>query len=329
MKLIRSASWFAGTMCCFALAGCLETDGDAASDAINTTPGSLSEANAEMDKIDQIMAERGSTPELVEKQRLVRDRLDVFSGLVDRIEVAPDHTINFFVAPDGEVMVAERMKVGALSAMKGHSSQSIEAIYERLAPDRAIPAALVNTPQIQIGDLTMGPSQEGDLLGSDQTPVPAAADITAVQSALTDSATDGLWFVRNYCNIEPDGTVVFRGACVIDKIGNRYTQATADHAQISVAFTRGSGSIYLRRRPSQGGTIEYEVRILEGEVAWVWWAGPWKNVRDSGCLPWPFACGTHREAQQQFKRWSIEEASGKKYDMAAVFYNNPTAWNWP
>jgi predicted secreted protein len=326
MNLTRSAGCFAlaGFV---ALTGCSGAEDGVTDDVINTTPASLAEANAEMDKIDRIMAESGATPELVEQQQLIRDRIDVFSGLVDRIEIAPGHSVNFFVGADGEVFVNERMKVGDRSVMQGNSAESMAALYARLAPGRAIPAALENAPALQGGELLTGPNQEGDVADSDQNV--AASDIASVQSAITDSAEDGLWFVANHCNTNPGGTVVYRGACVIDKVGGRYTQATADHAQVSVAYTRGTGSIFLRRRPSEGGKIEREVRILVDEVHWVWWVGPWKDVRDSGCLPWPFACGTHREAQQQFKRWSIEEASGKKYDMSSVFYNKPLSWNGP
>ena len=333
MNLTRSAGWLAGAMGCLALAGCLGTDDGATDDAINTTPASLSEAQAEMDKIDRIMAESGSTPALVEKQRLIRDRVDAFSGLVDRIDVAPGHSINFFVSSTSEIIVDERMKVGDVSAMKSNSAESFQAIYARLAPGRTIPAAIANAPALQTGDLTTAPGQASEgLLASAQGPAATvAADGTeSVQSALTDSDADDLWFVNNYCNIKPAGTVVYRGACVLDKTSGRYTQATADHSQISAAFTRGTGSMFLRDRLSEGGTIERDFRILVGEVHWVWWVGGWRDVRDSGCLPWPFACGTHREATQQFRRWSMEGvSSGQMYDMTSVFYNNPRIWSGP
>ena len=158
MDLTRSAGWFAGAMGCLALAGCLGTEDGAADDAINTAPASLTEANAEMDKIDRIMAERGSTATLVEAQRLVRDRLDVLSGLVDRIDVAPGHSINFFVSSTGEIMVDERMKVGDVSAMKRSSAESLEVdsmILKGLFPAapplrsaKAIPDPLSTLPTI-------------------------------------------------------------------------------------------------------------------------------------------------------------------------------------
>jgi hypothetical protein len=325
MNLARSAGWiaFAG---CLALTGCGGAEDGTADDIINTTPTSLAEANAEMDKIDRIMAESGSTPELVEKQRLIRDRIDAFSGLVDRIDIAPGHSINFFVGSEGEVVVNERMRVGERSAMEGTSPESIAAIYERLAPGRAIPAALENLPALEVGDASEGPSLEGTLAGADNTF--SADGIGTERSGLSDSAADGLWFFNNHCSIKPGGSVVFR-SCVIDKVGGRFAQASADHNQVSVAFTRGTGSIFLRRRASEGGPIEQDVRILVGELHWVAWWGGWKNVRDSGCLPAPFACGTHREAQRSFKRWSVEQASGQKYDMSAIFYNKPLSWNGP
>jgi len=330
MDLTRSAGWFAGAMGCLALAGCLGTEDGAADDAINTAPASLTEANAEMDKIDRIMAERGSTATLVEAQRLVRDRLDVLSGLVDRIDVAPDHSINFFVSSTGEIMVDERMKVGDVSAMKRSSAESFREIYARLAPGRTIPAAIADVPALPTSGLTTAPGQAGAglLTPADVLAATAGADGTAsVRSALTDSPADDQYFRDNYCSIQPGGTIVFQGPCVIDKVGNRYVQATADHAQLSVAMTVGT-SINLRRRASVDGAVEQDIKILVGEEHWLAWWGPWIEVRDSGCLPWPFACGTHREAQQRFKRWTIENASSsEKYDMSSVHYNMPLIWN--
>jgi hypothetical protein len=318
-------------MSCLALAGCLGTeDGVGADDAVNTTPASLAEANAEMDKIDRIMAEGGSTPALVENQRLVRDRLEVFSGRVDKIDIAPGHSVDIFAAPDGQIYLSERMKIGDASVLKGDSSESIPAIYARLAPGRALPAAIANAPSIQTDVLTSGPSEEGNLPSASETDRPSASDegITTTKSALTDSAADGLWFTANHCNAKPAGTVVFRGSCVIDKIGNRFSQATSDHATMRVAFTVGSGSIFLRRRDVAGGPIKFEWRILRGELLNSWSVGPWKDVKTGTCLPL-FACETQRQAQQTFMRFDIEGASGKKYDMIAIHYNNPSSWNGP
>jgi hypothetical protein len=326
MKLISSAGCIllaSGLM----LAGCSGAEDGAIDDPINTNPSSLAEANAEMDQIDRIMEESGSTPELVEMQRLIRDRIDVFSGLVDRIEIAPGHTVNFFVAANGGVIVTERTKIGDQSVVQSNAPQSMAALYARLAPGRAVPAALEKMAELQTSALATGPSQEGNLMDGS---APAQGGIATEQSALTDSAADGLWFVDNHCNKPPPGgTVVFRGACVIDKIGNRYSQSTSTHSIATVAFTRGSGSIFLRARLSENGPVFWEQRYLQGELSWSWTVGPWKDVRDSGCWPPPFACGTHREAQPMFVQWKIEGASGKKYNMTTLFYNDPHSWNGP
>lgn len=326
MNRMRSTGWIAGAMSCLALAGCLGAEGGVdTDDAVNTTPASLAEANAEMDKIDRIMAEGGSTAALVEQQRLVRDRLEVLSGRVDKIDIAPGHSVDFFAAPDGQIYVSERMKVGDTSVMKSESSESIPALYARLAPGRALPAAIANAPSIQTNVLTQGPSAEGN---EAEDAIPSNEGITTTKSALTDSAADGLWFTANHCNAKPAGTIVFRGACVIDKIGNRFAQATSDHATMRVAYTLGSGSIFLRRRDVAGGPIKFEWRILQGELLNSWSVGPWKDVKTGTCLPL-FACETQRQAQQTFMRFDIEGASGKKYDMIAIFYNNPSSWNGP
>lgn len=327
MNVTRTAGWLAGAMTCIALAACSGAEEGGDDSAINTAPSSLAEANAEMDKIDRIIAEGGSTPALLETQRLVRDRLDVYSGLVDRLEVSPGHSLDIFAAPNGLIVLSERMKVGDLSVMKNDAPESVPAIYARLAPGRVIPAAITNARSVQTSGITAGPSPQGDLSDSDQAV--GADGAASVQSAITDSAADGLWFVANHCNFTPSGSIVYRGACVIDKVGNRHSQATSDHAQARVAFTVGNGSIFLRVRSSTTAPEPwFEWRILRGEVLQAWVVGGWKEVPNSGCIPL-IACQSHREAQRMFSRFTIEGASGKKYDMSTVFYNDPHNWNGP
>lgn len=334
MNSTRAAGFLAGLVSCFALVGCLGTeDGnvDVADDTINTAPASLEEAHAEMDKIDRIMEKSGSTPELIEMQLQIRDLIDTYSGLVDRIEVAPGHSINFFATSDGSVVMNERMNAGDQSAVQRGTEEPIEALYARLAPGRAVPAALQNLRGIQAGDLAASPNaevsvQEGSLGSAPQS---AANGVATEQSALTDSAEDGLWFVANHCNLQPPGTVLGRGTCVIDKVGGRYSQGVSDHSEASVAFTRGSGSIYVRLRAVAGGPIDAEWRMLRGEVFTLWAWAPWKTVRDSGCLPRPFACGTHRESQDRTFRWSVEDPGSRKYNMSTIYYTNRQSWNGP
>jgi hypothetical protein len=308
MKYTRLAFSLAGALGCLTIAGCgVEQDG-AADDAINTTPASLSEGQAQLDKIDRIMDQSGSTEALVEKERLIRGRMDQLSGLVDSIEVAPDHSINFFVSPSGDAFVGERMKIGMVSAMTGVSAESIESIYHRLAPGRAVPAGLTRTATIQLAETP---------------PAPAAADdIATVSSALTDSAGDDQWFRDNRC---PSGNV--KSFCAVHLTGSRFSEATSDHSQVSGAFTRGTGSINLNWGPGGGAAPTFTQSILPGELHFFWWVGPWKDVKDSGCLPWPFACGTHREAQKRFTRWAIAGSTTKTHDFGGSFYNAPLNWN--
>jgi hypothetical protein len=325
MKLAIMAGTFAGALGCLAFAGCMGTEGSASDDAINTMPASLIEGRAELEKIDRIMTDHGSTDVLVQQQRDIRDRMDVFAGLVDRIEVAPEHTINFFVSPEGDTIVGERMKIGMPSAMKANSAESIESIYRRLAPGRTVPAALLGPAAIQTDNLATVPSQPGRaLVGQAATPATAADsnDIETITSAITDSASDDQWFRDNAC---PHGNV--KDFCLVHRTNSRAVEATSDHSQVNAAFTRGTGSINLNFGPGGGAAPTFTEAILPGEFVFFWWVGPWEDVRVPGCLPWPFACETRREAQKRFKRWAIAGSSTKTHDLGGMFYNNPTNWN--
>jgi hypothetical protein len=322
MTRTRLIGSLAGALGCLTFAGCIGADDGTAEDAIDTTPASLVEGRAELEKIDRIMAERGSTAALVEKERLIRDRMDTLSGLVDRIEVAPDHTLNFFVSRDGVTLVSERMKAGMPSAMAANSSEAIDSIYRRLAPGRSIPAALANAAAVETGDVATALGQQGGGLAA-PTDAPATAvgpdGITAVRAALTDSAADDLWFRNNAC---PTGNVL--SFCVVDWTGGRFAQETSDHSQVNAAFTRGTGSILLNYGPN--GTTTFSFPVLPGEFHHFWVVGPKKSVPNAGCIPL-IACQTHYEAQRFFHRWSITNATNKVFDFGGMFYNKPLAWN--
>ncbi len=310
MKLTKSAGWLAGALGGLALTGCIGAEDGAdndADDAIDATPASLVQGRAELEKIDRIMTERGSTDTLVQQERQIRARLEALSGRVDSIDVASDHSITFFALPNGEMMVSERMKVGVPSAMKGNSTESIESIYQRLAPGRSIPTALTNRPPVTIGDVGTTQLQN---------------DVETVSSAITDSAADDQWFRDNACK---SGNV--KSFCFIHRTGSNFSEATSDHSQVNGAFTRGTGSINLNFGAGGGASPTFTQAILPGEFHFFWWVGPWHDVRDSGCLPWPFACGTHREAQKRFKRWAIAGSTTKTHDLGGMFYNKPLSWN--
>jgi hypothetical protein len=80
------------------------------------------------------------------------------------------------------------MKVGDRSVMQNRSEESITALYERLAPGRAIPAELENMPAIQSADgstvpVATGPNEDVEFAESAQT---AGDDIATAEFALTD-----------------------------------------------------------------------------------------------------------------------------------------------
>lgn len=305
-----------------ALAGCLGAS-DATDEAIVTTPSSLAEGAAQLAKLERIIAERGASPELREKQRLVRDHMDVLNGLVDRLDVAPNHTINVFVTADGTTIVGERMQMGMRSVLGG--TESIDALYRRLAPGRTVPEGLA-TMRIVAADQAVGQaaaeSGGGARLSPSSSATQPSADGTAVvRSALTDSPADDLYFRNNFCK-----TNGVWWDCVIDWSGGRSSQATSDHSITHTAFTVGTGHITIALGNSS--SVTWSNAILPGELQ-TWWAkGPTISVRnhDCGCCS---ACQSHYEAKRIFMRWQVLDAANKVFNFASLFYNAPHNWNGP
>jgi hypothetical protein len=204
--------------------------------------------------------------------------------------------------------------------MQGLASQSIDAIYARFAPGRAIPAALAGRVLEGGADAADRPfSASGGAPFSPAAPA-AANGVEAVASALTNSSSDNAWFRNNQC---PSGNVA--QWCDVSWTGGRTASSVSDHSETFAAFTSGSGSILLNFAPS-GGAITWNTSILPGEDQFWWAVGPHHSVKASGCLPL-VACETHYEAQRIQMVWSITSASGKVFDFSGAYYNKPLSWN--
>lgn len=317
---------------CIALMGCLgqNTDG-AATDAVETMPASLTEARAELEAIDNTIATQGSSPALHDRTLLIRDRMEELSGLVDRVNITPNHSVSFIVTSDGSTLIGERMLQGASSVLAGNTpaTMSLESIYRRLAPGRAIPTALLNARPAAAATLNgaLAPetvlSEGGGLQRQRDVAVlkGISDEISVVRGELTTSAADDTYFRNNFC---PTGNVFSH--CVVDWTGGRFAQATSDHSITHVAFTGGTGSFFLTYKAN--GVLKSQIVILPGEVQ-TWWAvGGKKSVKNAGC-DCCSACQTHYEASRIGMRWDVTNATGKVFDFGGSFYNKPLAWNSP
>jgi len=251
----------------------------------------------------------------VAEQRLLRDQADVASGLVDSIELGPNHSLKLFVRPDGTTLIGERAPIGTASALSQETAagSTLEGIYAHLAPGRSLPAALRNVAQARSGAEASNvvPLTEGGSLWT--APVLDRNDDTAaVHSALSNTAADNTTFRNNFC---PIGGASW---CVVSWTGGRTSSSTSDHSIANVAFTQGAGSINLTLSGSNGAV--FQTSVLPGEVQTWQGVGPTISVRDSGCLPL-IACGTHPESKEVFQQWQVSNATGKVFDFGGRFYN--------
>lgn len=313
---------------CLALAGCAgDNAGTAADTTIDTAPLTLEDGQRQLEKIDRLVAERGQTAELRADARKVRDQMDVLSGLVDRLEVAPDHTVSVIMAPDGTTLLGERRPAGKPSALEGMdpTKTSMLEIYQRLAPGRSMPAVLLKdqalssavpaeavevTPEVGGGSARAAGAAKA---------APTAGETGLVQSALTQA--DTTYFRNNYC---PTGGVF--PFCLVDWWNGAFATATSDHSIVNLALFAGGSSVNLEYRAN--GKLLSILAALVGEVDTWWSVGGHKSVSDSGCC-FICACGSHYEAVKCTMRWDVTNAANKGFHFGGRFYNKPLAWNSP
>lgn len=300
------------------VAGCAGGAAPAADD-INTTPATLTEGRTALEAIDHEMAEQGSTPELLAKQRELLARVDVLNGLVDSIDIAPSHTVDFFIAPDGTRIVGERMRLGMTPALQ--PGESIDAIYARLAPGRSTPGALSTKMLDDVGaPVSVLPNQTSGGSAFKAAPTTAGDGIETASSALSNTTADNNWFIANCCN-----SAGVWSDCVVSWTGGRSTWATSDHSWTNTAFTAGSGQINLVLAGKSGNI--WQTAIPPGDLQFWWTHGPIKDVKDDPSCSG--ACGTNKRATPAFMKWSVTNATNKVFDFGARFYNNPNATNSP
>jgi hypothetical protein len=118
-------------------------------EVIDTAPLTIADGLQQLEKIDRLAAKHGVSKELLAEARLVRDSMDVLNGLVDQIQVAPDHTLSFFPSDDGSLVVAERRPNATASVFPSdETTMSLQEMYSRFAPGRTIPNTLLSTVSV-------------------------------------------------------------------------------------------------------------------------------------------------------------------------------------
>ncbi len=333
---MRTQMISAAMACLLLAAGCGSPDGstsdktDPATTAreahLNVAPATLEEGAAELERANTLLAAGADPARITGELQQVREHMDGLNGLVDRVEIAPNHTVGFYKTAEG-IVVGERALQGTSSAVAGLdlANLSVSELHLQLAPQQPVPQALLNsamaTQQAMVSNaaapeatvqeaadgapaVTVGPLQP-DALPAE------GANVKVIQSALTSA--DGPFFRDNFCPQKGFNYYCFPNA------GNwAHAGANATHSDLTIApFSPGVASIALH----VNGTSIAIFAAFNGEIDRYWALSGTHSVRDGGCCI-ICACGTHPEVLSQRHQWDVT-ASGMGFHVGGYFLNDP------
>jgi len=326
----------AGAVACLLLAvGCGSADGtpdviaeNSAEEHLDVAPATLEKGASELARANELIAKGADKTRIMAEVAQLSQHLDKLNGLVDSVEVGPNHTVSFYSSAGGTVL-GERAPKGTPSAFTGLDLTTMSAVelHLKLAPQQEVPSALLksetatNQPILQKGDAPSTPLAGYDAPaaagGTPQTAVAQSdihtSEISAKQEELTSA--DGPFFVNNFCH----NFGVFH-TCAPNYNGHYWAYSNATHSDVVVA-PYGSGVT------STSWTLN---NVLMG--TWANFAGDILTLQaisgrhsvSDGCC-FICACGTHLETYWLQHRW---DTTGTGFHFSAWFYNNPKNINY-
>ncbi|NBD09011.1 hypothetical protein [Corallococcus silvisoli] len=284
--------------------GCGDSPGEEQA-SIELNPSSHAEARLSLERIRQLY-ESNPAAALDARQKL-RPRLDVLNRLIVRVEVAPEHSVEFYeLRPDG-ILVAESGPVegGRILRDSDFADDSAVELYRRLTGGSTPPEALVRAESHRDG-----PARDEAVasLGAVEGLAPARGGQQGdVRSSVTQSWTgaDGqLW----------RDTACYKGGdfvqCWPTVTGNGWASANSKSSFIKVApYSGGIVGVWFSYELSVSGTWG----VAPGEMrSFYAYSGSYKT-----CPPLS-ACGTF-EYYIRNHRWDITDAVGDNYHAAIAF----------
>lgn len=290
-------------------AGCGETH-EGAQARIDLTPPSLTEAQVTLQHLDRLSE---SDPQASrEAVRKLRPKLDDLNRLVARVEVSPEHFVEFYDPTSGGMLIAEHgpAEDGRLLRESDVTGHSAVALYRRLAGGATPPEALVLAEARRvIADSFRMPTETEAThgLASLGTVSPPGADLPSDTESWTGS--DGqLW----------RDTVCFRGGdrsdCLPNRTGNGGTSQNSKTSFAELAPYRGS--VTMRRWYDNG--LRQVWPTFAGEHWWFFQA----SGNYAPCPDWQ-ACGT-REYYLRNHSWDVIDGEGDGYHFATAYRWNCT-----
>jgi hypothetical protein len=273
-------------------------------------PLSLEEAKLSLQEIDQLY---GSDPvAAVAAARKLRPKLDELNRLVARVELTPEHFVDFYSSQPGDIVIAEHGPMGVERVLRDEDTaeRSAVALYRQLARGATVPAALINAeardaerqdPDAVAGDLLLPHLESSGGCQPDQG-YKDGNGLSSVTQSLT-SGDDAFWR-DNVCYRGGD----FLG-CLPNRTGHGWASTNAKTSFIEVAPYRGNVSV----QRSYDGSLRQTYALFAGE----WWSffqssGTYANCCGiCGCGTWEYYLRNHR--------WDVVDADGDGYHFAYSF----------
>ncbi len=272
---------------------------------IDVNPASLEEARTSIAQIEARLRAHPQDARALQAVQALRPKLDELNHLVARVEATPGHVVSFYESEPGVIGVSESGPAGEARVLTAVDSDSVVALYRRLAGGAEAPATLLAAEERENGacDGVHETQDPGQLGISDRLERPALAttptgeSIGSTQSALTSS--DGQWFAANGCWVRGDAHYCFP---------DWWNGGWADYT------TKTS---FFQLAPFAGGTVwvqfQYEgsTRFIEPTFQGEWRSWWWHSSAHWDCC-FICACGT-KKYDNRHHRWDLVEASGKGF----------------
>lgn len=291
--------------------GCNDTP-EGAQAHINLAPASLAEAQVTLQQLDRLYEmDPEATREAVRK---LRPKLDELNNLAARVEIAPEHFVDFYDPQSGGILIVERGPVedGRLLRDTDVAGHSAVELYRRITGGATPPGALIlaeerrasagSSIMLAQGEATHGmASSEGFALDHGGVASPGD-DLPSVTQSWT--GTDGQRWRDTVCFKSGD-----RSDCLPNRTGNGGTASNAKTSFAEIAPYRGN--VTMRR--SYDNALREVWPIFAGEH---WWF-----FQSSGtyapCPSWQ-ACGT-REYYLRNHHWDVIDGDGDGYHFATAY----------
>ena len=255
---------------------------------IDLSPASLTEAQRSLQRIDQLY--ESNPVAAMDATRKLRPRLDELNQLTARVEMAPNHFVEFYVLPHG-TLVVERRPVGDARVLRDAdiSEHSAAELYRRLTEGATPPQSLLRAELHRAPHDDFSMSGRSEAVANSESSAGSDPDVTQ-----SWTGTDG----PHWRNV-----VCFRGGdfydCLPNRTGFAHAGANTKTSFVEVAPYRGN----LRLQFTYANAPRAGWPVFVGEH----WSGWWQSA------------GNGADYHIVNHRWDVMEAEGDGFHWAFSF----------